>query len=71
MSHLIKLSLMFIQFISSSKESTSNPISNKFWDANPYNLVDVGARGGVVFTHYATNRQVAGSISEDVIRIFQ
>jgi hypothetical protein len=29
------------------------------------------ARGGVVLRHYATNRQVAGSIPDGVIGIFQ
>ena len=30
-----------------------------------------GARGGVVVRHYATNRQIAGSIPHGVIGIFQ
>ena len=32
---------------------------------------DGGARRGVVLRHYATNRQVAGSIPDGVIGIFQ
>jgi hypothetical protein len=31
----------------------------------------MGACGDVVLKHYATNRQVAGSIPDGVIRIFQ
>jgi hypothetical protein len=31
----------------------------------------MGARGGVVVTAYATNRQAAGSIPDGVIEIFQ
>ena len=34
-------------------------------------LLYFGARGGLVLRHYATNRQVAGSIPDGVIGIFQ
>jgi hypothetical protein len=35
------------------------------------NINILGARGGVVVNHYATNRQVAGWIPDGVIGIFQ
>ena len=36
-----------------------------------YIYIYMGARGGIVLRHYATNRQVAGSIPDGVIGIFQ
>jgi uncharacterized membrane protein len=33
-------------------------------------FISVGAHGGAVVGHYATNRKVAGSISDGVIGIF-
>jgi hypothetical protein len=36
----------------------------------PFIIENKGAHGGVVVRHYATNRQVAGSIPDGVIGIF-
>ena len=37
----------------------------------PIMQLSFGARGAVVVKHYATNRQVAGSIPDGVVGIFQ